>query len=340
MRRFLANLLTVTVMVAVCLTIAEFAIPHLVTLRNVGASFTQADPVMWKRLKANFQTVRVTPDFTMTFSTNALGARGPQPKGSIEGAWLFLGDSFTMGYGVSDGQEYPALIQQELQKRQGPQAPYVLNLGMGASGNGFWLKHLKHTAPGVKPRLVVLQVLENDFWDNQVERLYELDAQDKLVELPVPQPGLARRAQNLIETVPALANSNLVGLLRQAMSSDPGFTLKGAPAQAASAASSPPKVQLDPGERLTPRIVEAAVRECQRQGWPVILLSVGLEGPHRSAIRKVAEATQAPILELPSKVERPDLYFRIDGHWNVKGNADTAQRLLQKLDDLRLLAAP
>jgi GDSL-like Lipase/Acylhydrolase family len=291
-----------------------------------------------KRLKANFQTVRVTPDFTMSFSTNSLGARGPEPQGELQGALLFLGDSFTMGYGVSDGQEFPALIQQELRRRQGAQAPYVLNLGMGASGNGFWLKRLKLTAPAIKPSLVVLQVLENDFWDNQVEGLYALDAQEQLLELPVPRPGLARRAQNLIETLPALANSNLVGLMRQAMSSDPGFTLQGTPVQPGAApASQPARTQLEPGEKLTPRIVEAAIRECQRQGWPVVLLSVGLQGPQRASMRALAQATRTPFLETPAKAERPELYFQIDGHWNAQGNADTAQRLLQLLDELKLI---
>ncbi|MBL8329214.1 MAG: hypothetical protein JNJ71_10210 [Rubrivivax sp.] len=339
LKRWIANALTVLVMLAVMLGIAEFAIPHLVTLRNVGASFTQYDPVMWKRLKPDFQTTRVTPDFTMTFSTNSLGARGPQPRGELTQPILFLGDSFTMGYGVSDGQEFPALIQQELVKRHGDKAPYVLNLGMGASGNGFWIKQLTHTAARVQPRLVVLQVLENDFWDNQVERLFELDKDGKLVELPVPQPGLVRRVQNLIEQVPGLASSNLVGLVRQAASQDPTITLTGAAANAP-AASAPAKTQLEPGDPLTLRIIEAALQRCRSQGWPVVLLSVGLPGPQKAAIRQLAEASQTPIIELPSKDERPELYFKIDGHWNAQGNADTARQLMARIDELKLLPLP
>ncbi len=337
MRRALLNALTVIIMIAAMLGVAEVAIPHLVTLRNVGASFTLHDPVMWKRLKPNFSTERVTPDFTMKFSTNSLGARGPEPKGPLKSPVLFLGDSFTMGYGVSDGQEYPALIGQALKQRMADKAPEVLNLGMGASGNGFWLKHLTHTAPKLQPRLVVLQVLENDFWDNQVEGLFTLDKDDKLVELPVPQPGLVRRVQNVIETVPGLAGSNLVGLIRQAASSDPASTFRPTAAPADVPSTVPAKTALEPGERLTIKIVEAAIQRCQQNGWPVVLLSVGLQSPHKEAIHRMAMANQAPVLELPSKVERPELYFQIDGHWNAQGNADTAQRLLAKLDELKLL---
>ena len=337
--RLLANTLTIGVMMAIVLGLTELALPHVVTLRNVGASFTEYDPVMWKRLKPNFRTVRVTPEFTMAFSTNSLGARGPEPRVELKRPILFLGDSFTMGYGVSDGEEFPALIQQDLLKREGSGAPFVLNLGMGASGNGFWLKHLAHTAPKLAPRLVVLQVLNNDFWDNHVERLFELNAAGELVELPVPQPGLARRVQKLIERVPGLASSNLVGLIRQAASSDPESALRTAAVPTASPPT-PAKTSLEAGDALTVKLVEAAIRRCQREGWPVILMSVGLPGPQQLAIRQMAESLRAPILELPSKQQRPDLYFQIDGHWNTKGNVDAANQLQARIDELKLLAAP
>ena len=337
LKRLLGNMVVITLAVVAVLAVAEVAVPYLVPLRNVGASFTQYDPVMWKRLKPDFQTTRVTPEFTMRFSTNSLGARGPEPKAPLKGPILFLGDSFTMGYGVSDGQEYPALVQQELERRFGERSPYVLNLGMGASGNGFWLKHLTHTAPNVQPSLVVMQVLENDFWDNQVENLYNVDAAGQLVELPVPQPDVMRRIQNIIERLPGLAGSNLVGLVRQAIS---GIGPKQNPLEGVATAAGPVKDKLDPGEALTIRIVETAIRRCQQNGWPVVLMAPGLRGAQQIAIRELAQAMQVPLLELPSKQDRPDLYYAIDGHWNMAGHADAARRLLEKLDEVALPPAP
>ncbi|MFN9450495.1 MAG: SGNH/GDSL hydrolase family protein [Rubrivivax sp.] len=336
-RRWLGNVAVVVTSVVAALVVAEFAIPHIITLRNVGASFTVYDPVVWNRLKPNFETVRVTPDFTMRFSTNSLGARGAEPSGPVKQPVLFLGDSFTMGYGVSDGQEYPALLGQKLGLRHGTQAPLMLNLGMGASGNGFWLKHLQTTAVAVQPRLVVLQVLQNDFWDNTVEGLYRLDEKGELVELPVPPPRFARRVQTVVESIPGLANSNLMGLVRQAMSNDPGFSIAGRPTQPGAAASAPAPQRLEPGDTLTLKLVEAALRKCQAERWPVILLSVGLQAPQRAAIRQVAEQVGTPLLELPSRTERPDLYFKIDGHWNAQGHVEAAEALLQRIDALQLL---
>lgn len=326
MKRLFANALTALVTVAVMLLIAEFAVPHLVPLRNVGASFTQQDPVLWKRLKPNFHTVRTTPDFRMTFSTNSLGARGPEPVAPLKHPIVFLGDSFTMGYGVSNGQDYPALVGQALKERMGDQAPYALNLGMGASGNGFWLKHMKHTLPAMEPRLVVLQVLTNDFWDNQVEHLYELDGKGSLVEKPIPPPSFARRVQAALEFIPGVGDSNLLGLIRQAAYKDESGKVEVSPPEGAEAKA------LDPGEVLTPRIIEAAIEQCRQNGWPVMILAAGLQGAHRAAILKLAADHQVPVVETPPKQDQPEWFFKVDGHWNAQGNAEAARRVLAEID--------
>lgn len=326
--RVIGNLALSLAGVAIALVLAELSIPHLVPLRNVGASFTEYDPVMWKRLKREFTTVRTTSEFTMRFTTNSLGARGVEPRRPLRDAIVFLGDSFTMGYGVSDGKEYPALVQAEMARQFGANSPQVVNLGMGASGNGFWLKHLAVTIPAMKPRIVVMQVLENDFFDNQQEGLYSLDSRGELVELPVPAPSFARRVQGWVDKVPWLAESNLVGLVRQAASGSqrpdgeaPSVApLHGTISEAQSA-------EID----LTVRIVAAAIERCRANGWSVILVAPGLSGAHSAAIGELAKAYNVPIVALPSKEERPDLYYVIDGHWNEKGHADAAERLLPAL---------
>src|SRR5262245_5879731 len=144
------------------LALAEVAVRLLVTVRDVGPVFSVPDPWFGKRLKPNLSAVRTTPEFTMRLTTNSFGFRGPQTDRLPLHAILFLGDSFTMGYGVSDGEEYPALIAAALQQRYAKSAPPVINAGIGNSGNGFWLKILARYGEAIQPRVVVMQVFEND----------------------------------------------------------------------------------------------------------------------------------------------------------------------------------
>ena len=68
---------------ALSLALCEGFVRAFVTVRDVCPSLTAYDPVFGERLKPNFRAVRYTPEFTMTFSTNSLGRRGPEPAGAV-----------------------------------------------------------------------------------------------------------------------------------------------------------------------------------------------------------------------------------------------------------------
>ena len=125
----------------------------------------------------------------MQFTTNSLGFRGPEPDSFPNHPILFLGDSFTAGYGVNDDEESPALIRKALAKRYGAHRIPVVNTGLGDSGNGYWIKFLKKEGKRYDPRLVVLELCETDFEDNIREHLFGLSSLGELEELPVPPPG-------------------------------------------------------------------------------------------------------------------------------------------------------
>ena len=207
------NMLLLGAVLAVGLGVLEFAVRLLVPVRNVGPSFTIYDAEYGKRLKRSFTATRYSPEFTMSFSTNSLGFRGPETPNTPNGAILFLGDSFTEGYGVSDGAEFPAIIRETLRERG--VAMSVVNAGIGDNGNGRWVKFLRDEAATHDPRLVVFQVHSNDFDDNLKENLFRLSESGELLELPVQPPGPARRVQTIIEAWPSLSYLHLVGLLRE-----------------------------------------------------------------------------------------------------------------------------
>jgi hypothetical protein len=320
------NALLLVASVAIGLAVLELTVRLFVPVRNVGPSFTVYDPEYGQRLKRSFSATRYTPEFTMSFSTNSLGFRGPETREPPRDVILFLGDSFTLGYGVSDGEEYPAIVRDTLRKRR--VAVAVLNAGIGDSGNGRWVKFLRHEAARYEPRLVVLQVHPNDFDDNLRERLFELTPTGDLRELPVPPPGLARRLQTLIEAVPGLPYSHLVGLLREL------------PALRASRSRETDRSGTDADgarkeasyrDRLTLRLIAESLRICARNSWPALGLLAGFDPDRVGLLEHLFAGLGADVVAVPSKDAMPGLYYTIDGHWRLAGHELAARRLLEKL---------
>ncbi len=322
----LKQVLKSLVALALALALAEIAVGYLVPLRDVGPSFSRYDPALGQSLRPGVTTVRTAREFTMRLSTNAHGFRGPESGSLLRGGILFLGDSFTMGYGVNDGEEFPALVAAKI-KQASPKADLpVINAGIGNSGNGRWVKLLDQMGGSLAPRVVVMQVLENDFADNLQERLFDLAPDGTLRELAVPKPGLGHRFQAIIEAIPGLPSSNLIALARQARL--PQFRVA---TEAPAAAEAQPPGELSPGDILTLRIIERALAICRANGWPVLGVSIGLHGVQQAAIRQMFLKSGAEVLELPGKNARPDLYYKIDGHWNAAGQADAAVHVFERL---------
>jgi lysophospholipase L1-like esterase len=318
------NWYVLVITVFVSLGLAELVVRWFVPVRDVGPPFSAYDAVFGKRMKAGFSAERIAPEFRMRLSTNSLGFRGPEPSRSLPGPILFLGDSFTLGYGVNDGEEFPARVAAELVRRMGSAAPAVVNAGIGDSGNGFWVKFLRREAPALQPRLVVMQLFSNDFSDNVNEKLFELEPGGALRELPVPPPSPLRRLEVTIDSVPGLWHSYLVGLLRQAIAPPPALNLP-------PGAELPGTRRLEPTDQLTLRIVEQAISLCAERGWKMLGLVAALPPAREAAVKGIFERHGVPVALIPAKGAKPELYYRIDGHWHAGGHAFVASRVLEAL---------
>lgn len=302
------------------LLLAEVIVRIFIPVRNVGPSFTEYDPVYGKRLKRNFTCERITPEFTMRLTTNSLGFRGPEPTTFPDQCILFIGDSYTEGYGVDDGEEFPEIVRRELSKRYGPQAVPVVNAGMGDIGHGRWIKFLKNDGTRLRPRLVVLQVMENDFYDNLQEDMFIRMENDSLVEYPPTPQGTSRLIQRIIETIPRLDYMYLTGLLRQTS----WLAVKGTELP-------PSEDELAITDRLTYRLVDEILRICDRERWQALVLFVGLEGRRHGELQKVVKRHNAWHINAPSLMQRPDFYYTIDGHWNARGHEFVANQVLDAI---------
>jgi len=318
------NIILVFVSLLIVISCCELIVRLFIPVRSVGSSFTVYDPIYGKSLKKNFSTVRNTPEFIMRLSTNSYGFRGKEPPFFPFRPILFLGDSFTMGHGVNDGEEFPALIRDSLAEQYGPHEIPVVNTGMGDNGNGRWIKFLRLEGKSYTPRLIVLQLLENDFWDNVNERLFELSEHNDLMELPVQPISKIRTIQNFVDKVPFINNSYLFGLINQAR-----WLLE----QKSSASIS----SMDKDD-LTYRLLEEVISICNSEHWPMLVLIVGIDGQRLKKLQLLLEEEKVLSLRVPGLKDRPDLYYMTDGHWNKKGHSYVAELIMRKLPEYQLVA--
>ena len=331
MRKTLQNSILLLTSVLVTVVAGEVFVRLFIPVRNVGPTFSAYDPYYGKVLKRNFTCTRIAPEFTMEFRTNSYGHRGPEPSVFPARPILFLGDSFTSGYGVNDGEEFPELIRTTLERRgTAPHIP-VVNAGSGNTGNGYWLRFLKAEGPRYDPKLVVLGFCVNDFSDNIVEGMYALDPAGRLLEDTTAnlQQG-ARTAQQVIEAIPGLAYSHLVGLARQAYSErtppDPGVTGAGDARFSSS------------GDDLTYRLVAETLDLCKNKQWRVVIIAIETTGGRLERLQTICAKRDIPLLVTPTKRDRPDLYYAVDGHWNAAGHQFVRDMFMHLVDSDSLLS--
>jgi hypothetical protein len=98
------------------------------------------------------------------YTINGDGMRGPITPVKGTGGQpnvLVLGDSYTMGMGVTDGEEYPAIIAEELDASH-----HILNAGCPGWGLTQEIRYYVEHRESYDPRIVILQFCANDPEDN------------------------------------------------------------------------------------------------------------------------------------------------------------------------------
>ncbi len=319
---FYQNIILVLISLGVSIGGGELLVRKFLKARNLGPSFTIYDSFYGQTLKKKFSTQRITPEFTMKFTTNSDGFRGPELGATFSHPILFMGDSFTMGYGVNNGEEFPALVRDAMNDRH-IEIP-VINAGIGFNGTGRWIKFLRTEGEKFNPALIVLQIHANDFSDNIREKLFKLNSHGELTKLPVPLGGATRKIQHLIESVPGLAYSHLIGLLR-----DVSWT------------SSPPEdssidqVQiLNKEDALLLRLLQEIVTICEEQDWKILVVLADLPVERLVKMETFFSTRNISTVVIPSKKKRPDLYYKVDGHWNTAGHRFTAKRVIRAIENI------
>jgi lysophospholipase L1-like esterase len=234
-----------------------------------------------------------------------------------------------MGYGATDGDEFPARVAKALEHQFAADSVPIINAGLGDNGQGRVLKFLRDEAPQYEPRVVVIQLCSNDPSDNIGEHLFTLAPSGDLVEQPVPNPSFKRRAQAWAEAVPVLSYSHLVCLCKQIGSGNDALD-----DYSKSLTDRPDDSPATDGEKLTNALLERCMDVCDSHHWRVIMLTADFAGPLRAQVAQLCAKRNVPLVAVPPKRGRPDLYYKIDGHWNATGQQYVAKLVTDRLLEL------
>jgi hypothetical protein len=106
--------------------------------------------------------------FEFHYTVNSMQSRGEvvEPRASGLPAVVALGDSYSFGMGVADGDEYPTVMRRHLAGRAD-----VVNLGEPGWGLTQEIRRYYDTGAKYDPKIVVLQFCANDPGDNLANRV-------------------------------------------------------------------------------------------------------------------------------------------------------------------------
>ncbi len=308
---------------------------------NPEYSFHASDPVLGWRGSPDLKLRFRRTDFDVLVAHDADGWRIPDPTPPPDPARriLVLGDSFTWGFGVGQGERFTDHLQRAL-----PDSA-VVNRGINGYGTGQEFLVLQQELAAQRYDLVVLMFFFNDVADNQDpyggrRPLFTL-ADGRLVapQAPVrPLPAALGTwrlkdysfAYRLIDYVADVLKGGKRGL------PEPGEAPTGT-------------AEVDyrslPGAAITERLVQAMAETCKAHDTAFVVVYIPQRGelagqdapPEVRAVhtlaRQAATVSGAPFIDLTPALDQgvrrgEALYFTHNSHWTPAGHALVARTLL------------
>lgn len=126
-------------------------------------------------------------DYDIIISTNSTGMRGARDYNIDKPDRVYrialIGDSFVFGHGVNDDEVVSAVLEASLNETVtgNPKKYEVLNFGVSGFGQAEELITYRHRVRHYDPDMVVLFYFNNDFGNNAVSNLFEVDGSGELV---------------------------------------------------------------------------------------------------------------------------------------------------------------
>jgi len=340
----LGRLVLIVLGLLVATAMAELALRTVFTIPEVANplySFHESDPVLGWRGKSNWTARFRRPDFDALVTHGPDGWRRaePPPPPDPTRRVLFLGDSFTWGWGVSQGE----VFSDKLQSRLAPEVA-IYNRGINGFGTSQEYLLLQRELDARHYDAVALMFYLNDVGDNVSSKrgrrpLFELDG-DTLVprnQPPLPLLNPINRFLKDHSRVFQIVDFEISMLVRSA-----GDEEEGAPPAGAADVD----YRHINGAAVTMRLLAEMQRLCTAHGTKFFLVYL----PHTSEIagdvssdpyvravhdlvRDVAAQEHIPVIDLGpvfrERVQQGEaLVFTHDEHWTPAGHEAAAAALL------------
>lgn len=293
---------------------------------------------------------RLTPGFSgrieraghvTEFRTNSTGQRGDDLGPKTKPRVLAIGDSFTWGWGVGEGEEWIHVTGEELAKRGGVDVQAV-NGGVNGYGTESELALLRGIGDTVKPDLVLLGFFANDYTDNLIGARNTYTVRDGYL--------FDQFSHEVMQESFLMRESHLYRLLMTAWETFRVKYLGGVPSASFVRNFSPE--DFERGRDLSEKWILAMRDECERLGarFGVVWLPAdvyALRGqvpeniPLRLELQRRIAAAGIPSLDLLPVVlqeqRRAGLYLPDDGHFTPRGHSVAARAVARWILDEGLL---
>lgn len=354
-KKFLVNLIIVIISLMIGYGIAEFAV-RIYAPQEVAPIRFKFDPQLGNIPKPNQTGRKIRPGvFDHTYSHNSLGLRGSKEYSldkQTEHRILFLGDSFTYGFGVNDDQTFAYLTEKRLLNDR--LSVEVMNSGNSGRGTDYELRFYQVVGYKFKPDLVILCFCANDFVDNERGEFYWISQNGDITFKHLDDSK--RILKTILDNLPGynwlVSWSQAANFVKEAVIK--GLQRQGDPQELKSAAlviTYPQYVKgyaTENNQRLTEIYVKNLVRSVENNGGSLMIfyIPVSMEveafkkdgeiSKDEMAIRNIAKKYGKPLYSFTpifaASPEPPNqLYFPIDGHWNAAGHALAAQYLSEQI---------
>jgi hypothetical protein len=344
-RRTLVNLavaggafLIAVVGVELVLRIARPAVAYQYAPQRIVLNHFAGSEYLPSELRPNFHGRFRMLEFDTTVSTNSWGLRDREIDFS-KPRILCLGDSFTFGFGVENGEAFCAQLEEAFGGRYD-----VVNAGIPGGSPDTYALWLSRWRDKLQPRLIIVSLFQNDQMDVQGHG-WQPDAGS--MPQRVTQPGMivtkdgAAMRDNAVARLPPLIRSLIkesffVAILRDRLLRDAdGAPTVSAPATAPASAAAVAAVPGDSRFALALKFLREAAR-----GTPVVVHLISSKGqladsPMDTIVKHFAADARWPIVQEYGVFSSTD-YFELDGHWLPSGHAKAARYLHAALERLGL----